>query len=424
MSQLTLAADQIAICTSAETLVEALRETSFDLMANIERMASIIRRLDELGAEVDFDHALLPFIRLVSQGKLLGQTLVALSGDPLLLEQAVKAPIEIQQKLAAGDWFDVLQADGEVRKLIPFEMSKKQVLQVFKHGHVRSIDEQRLYLQVSANKSVALKKVHQKPSELSGVAFESRWQSNPSKKEPSDSDPVTEAVSAFRLWQSQYGHLLEVAAIVAAAEPLLVEFAVAEKKTTRKETVNSPEAVEKLFAENKGLVGTVAKKYFKGVDFNEAYEAGLHGLHRAAELFDGRNEFSTYACRTIQGFILRHLKEKRRAIKENGFATEFDKFNEPQTLDRIGDDEELGRHTKTVADIYQTVTASLSEREAEVLRRRSCGQSLESIGEDLGGITKERVRQIETKAMEKAREEAQRSGAAKFYESSLERVSA
>lgn len=145
----------IAKETNVELLLDWLTDTTASLLDNIATMAAIVRRLDELGVDYKWDNALLPYIRMVASGKLMGQCLVALSGDPLLLEQAIAAPIAVQERMASGDWFDVLMPDRSVRKVAALEMTKKEILQVFKQGHVRTREEQEAYLVAGSNKSVA-----------------------------------------------------------------------------------------------------------------------------------------------------------------------------------------------------------------------------------------------------------------------------
>jgi hypothetical protein len=83
---------------------------------------------------------------MVANGRLLGACLVALSGEPMLLDQAVKAPLELQERMASGDWFDVLMSDGAVRKVSVLEMTKGEIMQVFSRGQLRTMDEQSAYL--------------------------------------------------------------------------------------------------------------------------------------------------------------------------------------------------------------------------------------------------------------------------------------
>jgi hypothetical protein len=192
---------EIAECDAPEVLIESLYEASYCLLENISRMAAIVHRLDELGAKVEFDHALLPYIRMVSRGELLGQCLVAVCGDPALLEQATKAPLEVQKRMADVDFFDVVMPSGEVAELLLLELTKKQILQVFNNGKIRTLDEQREYLKKSATRS-AMTRARLQPQASSG-------------------DDLEDAIAAFRVWQSKYGHLPAVKPIVEAARVLL-----------------------------------------------------------------------------------------------------------------------------------------------------------------------------------------------------------
>src|SRR6185312_2683812 len=67
-----------------------------------------------------------------------------------------------------------------------------------------------------------------------------------------------------------------------------------------------------LIEPNTRLVWAVIRRYFPALpvrDHDDAYQAGLLGLLRAAELFDPAKgfAFSTYACRWVWQAIGRHL---------------------------------------------------------------------------------------------------------------------
>lgn len=163
-SELTLPTNEIATCDSVDLLIDALWETSFDLLGNIERMAAIVRRLDELGAKVDFDtnNAILPYIRMVASGRLLAKCLAAMAAEPALLEQALQAPLDVQEKMASGSFFEFLERDGTVTEKILFELTQKDILQLFNNGKIRTIEEQKQYRTCSRNRSVAQKESFQR----------------------------------------------------------------------------------------------------------------------------------------------------------------------------------------------------------------------------------------------------------------------
>lgn len=150
--------EHIAACNDADALLEHLRACASDILSNLARMAAILRRLDELGVKVEIDHALLPYIRMIANGSLLAECFVACSGDPLLLESAVRLPTKVQKQIADNKPFKVLNADGSARMVPPLELGRRELTQVFKGGHVRTEEEQREWLVSSANKSTALKR--------------------------------------------------------------------------------------------------------------------------------------------------------------------------------------------------------------------------------------------------------------------------
>lgn len=147
-----------------------------------------------------------------------------------------------------------------------------------------------------------------------------------------------------------------------------------------------------------GLVGfalgrLLAKKP-PHVELDEMHSAGLDGLWRAARLWDPSiAKFSTYAVTAIHRGILRTFKQSRRA-----------------PMQHLRDDAELviaGR-APTENDIeieaLMQMVEALPERLRQVISMRYIeGRTLQDIGAAFN-VTRERVRQIEAKALEVLRE--------------------
>ena len=162
---------------------------------------------------------------------------------------------------------------------------------------------------------------------------------------------------------------------------------------------------------NMGLVLSMAQRVkYPGVEFTDLVSEGSMALLRATEKFDCALgfKFSTYACRAI-------FKGFSRAAKQcytyhSRFPAQYDYAFEK-------DDRETRQHEEFQADladefkvIFQENLADLSDIEKSVVKLRfSIGketpespQTLKNIGETLG-LTKERIRQIQNKALGKLR---------------------
>lgn len=167
---------------------------------------------------------------------------------------------------------------------------------------------------------------------------------------------------------------------------------------------------EYLVRTNLALVLAMAKRTRLGdVDFAEIVSEGNMALLRAVDKFsaDRGFKFSTYACRAI-------LKAfSRTAMKSSKYRTRFPVEFEPE----MEQSDWADRRRDTIEDdcidelkaIVDRNLADLSSVEQTVIRRRFNWQqaeespmTLEEVGKIIG-VTKERVRQIQNKALAKIR---------------------
>ena len=231
-----------------------------------------------------------------------------------------------------------------------------------------------------------------------------------------------------------------------------------EKELGRKLAGGDISARHRLEEGNLRLVVSLAKHYTgRGIPLLDLIQEGNMGLMHAAEKYDymKENRFSTYASWWIKEAMQRAIDRQAREIRvpvhvaenmkkvqraANELRQELGRdaspkeiadrlagrteeevkeilsyFQTPVSLetpigengeDSLGDMVEILVQKEEVKELLET----LSEREREVIRLRygledGKAQTLEEIGGQLG-VTRERVRQIEARAMEKLRKNA------------------
>ena len=169
------------------------------------------------------------------------------------------------------------------------------------------------------------------------------------------------------------------------------------------------EIKDRLISANMRLVANIAKKHAAQTDnFWELMSDGNMSLIRAVEKFDySRNfKFSTYASWAI-------MKNFARAVpgeihRRERFVTGRDDLFDAAP-DRRGHEHEALARTEQATRCVHRLLEHLEPREREIIRMRAGlgdhakNMTLEEIGQQFG-ITKERVRQLNARAMKKLKE--------------------
>ena len=162
-----------------------------------------------------------------------------------------------------------------------------------------------------------------------------------------------------------------------------------------------------IISANLRLVVSIAKRHVGPTnDFFHLVSDGNMSLIRAVEKFDYArgNKFSTYASWAIMKNFARTIPEEHH--RRDRFVTGHEDMFESATDNRT-DEREYETTQKKMQDAVKGMLGRLDDRERRIIVSRyginGVGeQTLEQLGKELG-ITKERVRQIESRAQDKLR---------------------
>jgi RNA polymerase sigma factor (sigma-70 family) len=162
---------------------------------------------------------------------------------------------------------------------------------------------------------------------------------------------------------------------------------------------------ERLVKANMRLVVTIAKRHSGQTDnFFELVSDGNMSLLRAVEKFDfGRGfKFSTYASWAIMKNFARSIPDEK--VQKERFVTGHEEVFEIAPDNRT-DENEIVASQERASHSVNRLLAYLEPREREIIRLRAGlddarGLTLEEIGQRFG-ITKERVRQLNARAMKR-----------------------
>ena len=176
-------------------------------------------------------------------------------------------------------------------------------------------------------------------------------------------------------------------------------------------------ARNKLIEANLKFVANIAQNYKGlGLSYSDLIQEGNNGLFRAVDKFEPErgNKFISYAVNWIREGILTALK-KRNSLPSEELPTNYDEIDDDSNDNTILDDvfvekEEFKQKEQDINTVLKLLLKDLTPRERFIVTKyNGIGEkkpkTLEEIGNSLN-LTKERVRQINEKAMKKLRASA------------------
>jgi len=165
---------------------------------------------------------------------------------------------------------------------------------------------------------------------------------------------------------------------------------------------------ERIVRANLRLVVSIAKKFSSPrVPFDDLLSEGIGSLLRAVEKFDFDRgfRFSTYATQAIRRTLCRHMQNAQRDGNRfvNADAVLFE-----ARCEEVTDPAQTEARWEDLRSNLRRLLNRLDPRERAIIRRRfgldheADVQTLQSLAEELG-VCKERVRQLEMRAIAKLR---------------------
>lgn len=146
----------------------------------------------------------------------------------------------------------------------------------------------------------------------------------------------------------------------------------------------------------------IAGRYWRvyGGDRDEWVSEGMVALLRATVVWDASRGATTWvSCLWHQ---LRARLNNHRRTRHNAGIKYLPRKHPVQRVDLPAEKPRLETCRVELADLMGRAASPLDDREREVLRRRYSEHcTLEQVGVQMGGVTKERVRQIEGRALRK-----------------------
>ena len=181
---------------------------------------------------------------------------------------------------------------------------------------------------------------------------------------------------------------------------------------------NGDESAKKILIEhNLRLVAHVAKKYQStNIDQDDLISIGTIGLIKGINSFksDKNYKLATYVARCIENEILMYLRANKKYVLDVYLNEPIgkDKDDNVVTLQEVLEEKQKDIEDEIdlkfqIENLYKKMEKVLSKREKTIIRLRyglddSHPRTLEEVGKEFN-VTRERIRQIEAKALRKLR---------------------
>ena len=165
---------------------------------------------------------------------------------------------------------------------------------------------------------------------------------------------------------------------------------------------------DQVIEDNLPLVTTIAAKYVKANTsrcFDDIFQIGSIGLIKAVDKFDSSKgfKFSTYAYRLIEGEIINNVNRKEEKTIDTIGLEEYANGYDGLTIQDTFESNSSEDFKFIEDDAFSSLLKGLSNKQSQVIKLRFVDRLTQLDASIVLGVSKQRVSELERKAIKELR---------------------